>query len=97
MTTTATRVSILTKGVFALLIPVVALLVFIETDESQPILNILQLNNLIPALIYSLGSLWLCLGLFILLKKAFNPYISIALSILAVPIGLLMTEKIILF
>jgi hypothetical protein len=97
MTATNTRVSILSKGVFALMIPVVALLVFIENDEYQPILNIFQLRYLIPVLIYSLGSLWLCLGVFILLKKAFNQYIALASSLVTIPLGLLMVKKIILF
>ena len=78
--------------------------VFIENDEIQPIKEIYQLVFLIPVTIYSLFSLWVSFGLFLLLNKIFSYFIAGKMvskiisfppsMIIGVPVGLIMLNKI---
>ena len=81
----------------------ISLFVFIGDDESQPISKIFQWGYLIPVTAYSVCSLWVSFGLFLLLKKIFTHFfphkvlskiISFALSlIIGIPVGLILLGK----
>ena len=94
MNTLNNRLTILGASVYTILFVLISLYVFIENDETKPLIEIFQLNFLIPVLFYSSGAIWVSLGLFLLLKKILNRYISSPVSlIIGIPIGLLMIEK----
>lgn len=90
-------------AVYAILFILVGLYVFIENDESQPINEIFQWGYLIPVIIYSLFSLWVSFGLFLLLNKLFSHFfqnkiftkiISFPLSlIIGIPVGVFGLDK----
>jgi hypothetical protein len=89
-------------AVYAILFIVITLMVFIENDESQPISKIFQWDYLIPATVYSVSSLWVSFGLFLLLKKIFTHFfsskvskiISFSLSlIIGIPVGLILLGR----
>ena len=90
-------------AVYAILFILIGLYVFIENDESEPVNEIFQWRYLIPVTIYSLFSLWVSFGLFLLLnkllslfspKKIFNKIISFTLSlIIGIPGGVFALDK----
>ena len=80
--------------VYAVLFALVSLFVFHANDESQPVAEIFQVGNLIPAAIYAGFSLWVSFGLFLLLNKILNRIISFPLSLLiGIPAGLIILAK----
>lgn len=94
MNTTNYKPLILPAAGYTILLVLVGLFVFISNNGSEPLENIFGINNLIPVLIYSAGTVWLCLGLNILMQKVLNRYLSFILSIvIGIPLGLLMVEK----
>lgn len=90
-------------AVYAVLFILVGLYVFIENDESQPINEIFQWGYLIPVTIYSLFSLLVSFGLFLLFnklyshafpKKIFAKTISFLLSLMiGIPVGVCGLDK----
>jgi hypothetical protein len=81
--------------VYAVLFVLISLFVFHANDESRPIAEIFQWGYLIPVAIYSLFSLWVSFGLFLLLKKILSKTISFPLSlIMGIPVGLILFVKI---
>jgi len=80
---------------YLILLVLISLYVFIANDESQPIRELFQVNYLIPALIYSIGSLILCFVIFKLLSKLFNKIISFPASlIIGIPVGIILIQYI---
>src|SRR5687767_11550248 len=74
--------------VYTILLVLISLFVFIENDEQQPLIEIFQINYLIPVLIYSAVPLWISYGFFILLSKFLNKIIAFAISlIIGIPLG----------
>jgi hypothetical protein len=61
---------IVVDSIYAVLFVLISLFVFKLNDESQPIAEIFQWGYLIPVAIYSVFSLWVSFGLFLLLKKS---------------------------
>jgi hypothetical protein len=92
-------------GVDAILFILISLFVFVENDESQPIKEIFQLGFLIPVTIYSLFSLWVSFGLFLLLDKIFSNFITSKMVskfisfppslVIGIPIGLIALDRIV--
>lgn len=81
--------------VYAVLFVVVSLFVFYANGESQPVADIFQWGNLIPAVIYSGFSLWFSFGLFLLLNKIVNRIIALPVALLiGIPGGLVILDKI---
>lgn len=91
-------------SIYAILFILVCLYVFIENDESQPIIEIFQWDYLIPVTIYSVFSLWVSLGFFLLLNKLFSRFfsskvfikvITFSLSlIIGIPVGVFGLDRI---
>ena len=89
---------------YSILFILISLYVFIENDESQPIKDIFHWNYLIPVTIYSVFSLWVSFGLFLLLNKIFSnllpntifsKIISFPLSlIIGIPVGVFGLDKV---
>ena len=87
---------IVVVSVYAVLVVLISLFVFYVNDESQPIAEIFQWGLLLPVTIYSLFSLWVSFGLFLILKKILNRIIAFPLSlIIGIPTGLVILGKII--
>jgi hypothetical protein len=85
-------------AVYVILFILIALVVFDANDESQPISAILQWGYLIPVTIYSVFSLWISFGLFLMLKNRLNRIISFAVSlIIGIPVGLVLLDKMLRF
>lgn len=83
-------------AIYLILLVLISLYVFVANDESQPIRELFQLNYLIPALIYSIGSLILSFAIFKLLSKLINKIISFSVSlIIGVPVGIILIQNII--
>jgi hypothetical protein len=79
---------------YLILIVSISLYVFVANNEGQPIREIIQLNYLIPALIYSIGTLILCFVIFKLLSKLMNKMISFPVSlIIGIPIGIILIQN----
>jgi len=75
--------------IFSILFVLVALFVFKANDESQPIIEILKWNYLIPVFIYAIGTIGVSYFLFLLLRKKLSNVISLILSIIiGLPAGL---------
>lgn len=82
-------------AIYLILLVLISLYVFVANDESQPIRELFQLNYLIPALIYSIGSLILCFVIFKLLSKLINKIISFPVSlIIGIPVGIILIQYI---
>ena len=84
---------ILAAAFYGVLFTAVSLFVFGESNESGSLKNIFTTGYLFPVLTYSLGTVWVCIGLNLLMQKVFNKYASLVLSIAGVPPGLLMVEN----
>lgn len=90
-------------AVYAILFILIGLYVFVENDEGQSIEEIFQRDYLIPVTIYSVFSLWVSFGLFLLLNKIFSgllpskhfsKIISFPLSlIVGIPVGVFGLDK----
>ncbi len=79
---------------YLILLVLISLYVFAANNENQPIREIFQLNYLIPALIYSIGTLILCFVIFKLLSKLINKIISFPVSlIIGIPIGIILIQN----
>jgi hypothetical protein len=75
--------------VYAGLLVLISLYVFVANDESAPLIRILDLNYLIPVLIYSLIVLSVSHLLFLLLQRFLNKFFSFSVSIvIGIPAGL---------
>ena len=80
---------------YSILFVLISLFVFYENDERQLIADIFQSGYLLPVALYSVFSLWVSFGLFLLLKKILNRIISLLLSlIIGIPAGLIILDKI---
>ena len=89
-------------AVYGILFILTGLMVFIESDERQPVGNIFQWGYLIPLTVYSVSSLWVSFGLFLSLKKIFTHFFSNKISkiisftlslIIGIPLGLTLLGK----
>jgi hypothetical protein len=90
-------------AVYAILFILISLFVFFGDDESRPIGKIFEWGHLIPVTTYSICSLWVSFGLFLLLKKIFTHFfpnhvvikiVSFALSlVIGIPAGLILLGK----
>ncbi len=82
-------------AIYSILLILISLYVFVANDESQPLIEILQLDYLLPALIYSSGTLVLCYFIYKLLSKWLIQIISFTISLLVgIPLGILLIEQI---
>lgn len=89
-----TILKLLGIATYLILLVLISLYVFIANNENQPIREIFQINYLIPALIYSIGTLILCFVSFKLLSKQINKIISFPVSlIIGIPIGIILIQN----
>ena len=91
-------------AVYAILFVLLSLYVFMENDESQPVEEIFQWDYLIPVTVYSVFSLWVSFGLFLLINKiisslsasrVFSKIISFTLSlVIGIPLALFGLDRV---
>jgi hypothetical protein len=81
--------NIIASTTFSLSWILIAVLIYLINDDTQALPGIFRPEYLIPVLLYSGLVISLCYGLYSLLKKALNSYISLAISlVLGIPIAL---------
>ena len=86
----STRYRSLISFIYLLVFVFVAYYVFVANDESQPLIEIFQLNYLLPVLIYASGVTGLSFILFLGFRRLVPTIISILLSIiLGLPLGVI--------
>lgn len=77
--------------IYLALLVLISLYVFVANGETAALSKILELNYLIPVLIYSSAALWFSYFLFLLLGKFLNKIISFPISlIIGIPVGIVL-------
>jgi len=77
--------------IYLVLLILISLYVFVANDETAPLTKILELNYLIPVLIYSSAALWFSYFLFQVLQKILNKFVSFPISlIIGIPVGIVL-------